>query len=76
MKGLSPAMCIGDGVGDKCPSNEKLRKNLGGKYYVKFGHFVDFSPMYFLAKCLAPKLTESSCTYEPDLGKLAFSCMP
>ena len=49
--------------GSTCPppQKKKIGKNyISGKYHVKFGHFVNFSCIYFGQKCLAPlpKLTE------------------
>jgi len=42
------------------PPPKKIRKIFLGKNHVKFGHFVNFSCIYFRAKmsCPAPKLTE------------------
>jgi len=45
---------MGAGRG-KCPP-PKFGKNIfSGNYHVQFGHFINFSYIYFRAKCLAPK---------------------
>jgi len=37
----------------------KNRENIfSGKHHVKYGHFVNFSCIYFGQECLHPKLTE------------------
>jgi len=44
---------VGDGGTGACTPKIREKYFLGGKY-VKFGHFVNFSYMFFRQKCLAP----------------------
>ena len=46
--------------GDTPPPKKKIRKKyFAGNYYVKLGHFDNFSSVFFRQKCRAPlKLTE------------------
>ena len=40
------------------PKKKKSGKYFSGNYYVNFGHFVNFSYIYFRMYCPPPKLTE------------------